>query len=301
MRKLKALLCCAGVLLVTVGFIRAEYPSIEVLLGRFHNIPSAYKELIVQQRAVEEEAKAKSFGEESKEPRPKFCFEETTKGEKFVRSAKDIDFQLHCIDPKVNAYDLLYDLFYGTIRKPAEKRFLKDVPIDEEVRKAVWRSASVVASEAFFRKFLGDDGFEALLHAYNAEKGEPRLRFMCEFRSVVYEEARENFLKHGGEWWKFRLPETQLPECMDRMTVDINVTQIHYENFNAQIGAFVKIAPKDPIVLGKTKIIRDFNLHLRLTVNMRTEEVEDVKICDEFIVNRLEKKFSEEGRSVFEL
>ena len=124
---------------------------------------------------------------------------------------------------------------------------------------------------------------------------------MCEFRSIVYDEVREKFLKHGGKWWNFRLPEALLPECMDRMTVDMNVTQIHYENFDAQIGAFVKIAPKEPIVLGKTKIIRDFDLHLKLTVNMRTEEIEDVRICNKFIVNRLEKKFSEEGQSVFEL
>ena len=70
------------------------------------------------------------------------------------------------------------------------------------------------------------------------------------------------------------------------MAIDIEIVQLYYENINPKTGEFVKTAPKDPIKLSETKIARDSSLHLKLTVNMRIEEVEDVEICDKFIVNR---------------
>ena len=112
-----------GILCIGMCGVRAEYPSIEVLLEKLHNIPSAYKELIVQQRAVEEGVKTKGFGGENKELRPKFCFEETTKGEKFTRPTRNIDFLLHCIDPKVGAYDLLFNFFTEPFENPLKNGF----------------------------------------------------------------------------------------------------------------------------------------------------------------------------------
>jgi hypothetical protein len=170
----------------------------------------------------------------------------------------------------------IFDLkrFFAGCLSEEEERVLKEWTFDADGKEAIFRCLRIVAGESFLICVLGKDFVDALVKEYNTEISVPEILFTYSF---------ENPLSDRG---------APLPPITDRIMINMKVKQEYTEILDENSGTYIKIHPNDAQKManaGKSiheKTFTDFCVLLRLTWNIRKDEIEKVEVCDEFIVNR---------------
>ena len=327
---IKTVVSCAGGLVAGVLSVHADYPNADELWRRLAGgtfsmdlfgrgsieksesvIPGAYKELVAVWKKAEDKD-GMLPDDEKKKVKLNLLWERTEGkmigGKPFSSLDSGVSFLFHAYSGTAcGCVRLSYPVF-GKFESDYEEAYYKDLSVSEDIKKAVRRCTHIISSEAFLQKVLGGDVVDALIDECNKDAGCPSLLIRGYLYPFAYHNLRHVYLKERRRFpgqvsysvdLFYPLPAGVLTmgRFMDRAVVDMQIVQVHYEK-KGQNGEFVKTSNDDKWT-NDLRQVADFQVCLRLVINMRTEEIEKAEIYDKFIVDKPLSYFPN-GKILFE-
>lgn len=274
-------------------------------------IPGAYKELVAAWKKAEDKD-GMLPDNEKKKVKLNLLWERTE--EKMIKERPPFSlnagvcFQFYAYSGKAPGCQRLSYPVFGKFDKDYERSYYKDLSVSEDVKKAVRRCTHIISSEAFLTKVLGGDVVDAFIDECNKNAGCPSLLIRGFLYPLAYHNLQHVYLKErrrfpgqlNGPCDLFNplpLGVLTMGSFMNRAVVDMEIVQYHCEK-KGQNGEFVKTSNDDKWT-NDLRQVADFQVCLRLVINMRTEEIEKAELTDKFIVNKPLSYFPN-GKVLFE-
>ena len=296
MRSLVMFIVYIGILPL-FGCAHAPYPPVQNLWSRltkrqyvrgkkpwefsyFHTIPNAYKKVLLQCKQD-----GNSLG-------PKRLAESNAFFSDGTLSDLSVPFQ-----PE-REFEKFYD---GTPDEVFKERFnalkLTDKYKDYEAK--IKRCEQILRSEAFWKGVLGNDFFNALAENCNKQETEPSARLCVRGHSYKLNSYRCREIRV--------LTNECILDSLFRRVYNVSLSQQHKEakedikrkNIVYAAGVEKQKYATDKEGEDRKETVTDFEIHLKLTVNMDTEEIEEVVLYDRFFVDKPICSF-EGGRVIFD-
>ena len=263
-------------------------------LGGFKNagcmIPGVFRKLVEREKSLAEKAKVLSSEEREKAWLTPF---RKVAGGKMIPNVivEDDGYVFHsesedeCAQDGSEAPDkMLSDFLFAPC--PHEVLFGDEKILAKETK----RCNDIFESTEFWKRVLGIDWFNAVLEELHRKDGIPYVRLDISVRSFL----RDTF------------PEmpNPLPKASDKLVWYLNFTLGHSEMVDKKTGKRVRVPGCYTWldILPACDLVSDLKFRLRLIVDMATEEIEEIRLLDAFILNGKQvTAFGEKGLCVFKL
>lgn len=268
-------------MLIAAGTARADYPNYGLLWRRLSGqpplkesvIPGAYKKLVKAYKEVEGED-GEILLEETKK-KTGLCPVMDAEKEGVAWLKNNWGLLVDCFDPEGHSWHLgkPQGFIYNPVSKEEIRNYLSKLSVTDAVKKAILRCIRIVSSSAFLEEILGTDYLLEFIDRGNKEGR--RISTICDIFSSACHMAKKRWKETSRHYGENRInesyvvPKDLLENSMDRLVVEMEIKQTEEQIIGPE---FI------------TKV--EFAMTLRLIINTHTEEIEEVKLCDKFIVNQ---------------